>query len=121
MLSVGDLVVKGAMLSVTAGLAGSEGGTPLSRDGALLYSRAPGVVLIGVSSTRSMAVVRFRSCRAGLVVIVMNMRDETDRTLDARDGIAVNGCVSWPARPAGCANGAKRSAALVVSGVSGWL
>ena len=27
----------------------SEGGTPLSRDGALLYSRAPGVVVIGVS------------------------------------------------------------------------
>ncbi len=54
-------------------------------------------------------------------MIVMNMMDETDRTLDARDGIAVNGCVSWPAHPSGCANGAKRSAALVVSGVSGWL
>ena len=37
------------MLSVTAGLAGSEGGSPLSRDGALLYSRAPEGVVIGVS------------------------------------------------------------------------
>ena len=54
-----------------------------------------------------------------MVVIVINRRDETDRTLDARDGIAVHGCVSWSARPAGCANGAKRSAALVVLGVSG--
>ena len=99
----------------------SEGGSPLSRDGALLYPSGPGAVVIGVSYTRAKAVLRFRSCRAGLVVIVIKRRDETDRPLDARDGIAVNGCVSWPARPAGCANGAKRSAALVVSGVSGWL
>jgi len=37
------------MLAVTAGLAGSEGGSPLSRDGALLYSRAPGGVVLWVS------------------------------------------------------------------------
>ena len=63
MFSGGALVVKGAMLSVTAGLAGSEGGSPLSRDGALLYSRAPGGVVLGVSCSRAKAVVRFRACR----------------------------------------------------------
>ena len=62
MFSVGALVVKGAMLSVTAGLAGSEGGSPLSRDGALLYSRAPGAMVLGVSWSRAKAVLRFRSC-----------------------------------------------------------
>ena len=40
----------------------SEGGTPLSRDGVLLYSRAQGVAIIWVSWSRSKAVLRFRSC-----------------------------------------------------------
>jgi len=39
------------------GAVGSEGGTPLSRDGALLYSRSPEGVVIGVSWFRSMVVI----------------------------------------------------------------
>ena len=39
------------------GTVGSEGGTPLSRDGVLLYSRAPGDVVIGVSWFRSKMVI----------------------------------------------------------------
>jgi hypothetical protein len=60
----------------TCGAVRSEGGTPLSRDGALLYSRAPGVVVIRVSWSRSKAVVRFRPCCAWIV----NGRDGSYRT-----------------------------------------
>ena len=35
----------------------SEGGTPLSRDGVLLYSRSPEGVVIGVSWFRSKVVI----------------------------------------------------------------
>ncbi|MEI7788354.1 MAG: hypothetical protein WCI23_06860 [Chlorobiaceae bacterium] len=66
MFSVSALVVKCAMLAGTAGLVGSEGCSPLSRDGALLYSRAPGGVVLGLSWFRSKAVLRFRSCYGGL-------------------------------------------------------
>ena len=41
----------------TCGAVGSEGGTPLSRDGALLYSRSPEGVVIGVSWFRSKVVI----------------------------------------------------------------
>ena len=53
----------------TCGAGGSEGGTPLSRDGVLLYSRAPGGVVIGVSWFRAKAVVRFRSCCGGMGLV----------------------------------------------------
>ena len=73
------------MLAVTAGLAGSEGGTPLSRDGALLYSGAPEGVVIGMSWSRSKAVVRVRDCCVGF--------------LDWRD---------WAGRASGVSNGGRQ-------------
>ncbi len=39
------------------GAVGSEGGTPLSRDGVLLYSRSPGGLVLGVRWFRSKAVI----------------------------------------------------------------
>jgi hypothetical protein len=43
------------------------------------------------------------------------------RLAGVESGRAVRASVSWPALPAGCANGAKRSAAPLVLGMSGWL
>ena len=76
----------------TCGAMESEGGSPLSRDGAILYSRSPEGVVIGVSWLRSKMVI-VRTLIGGIGVIRLMGLD------DVSIGVCLTGWLWFAGKP----------------------